>query len=139
MPNPLVVFAAGLFALDALTSTPRRRRPLPRVSKPKKHTPKKRASEKKTEPDWHHFERTTCDALGAIHVGGPGRSDCVGPGFSAEVKHHKRRVGTQVVEKAHERGDAVVVSSSGFTSPAVRRAAELGVLLQHRFPRVSGR
>jgi hypothetical protein len=138
MPHPLVVLA-GLLAFDALASMPRRRPSYPRVS-----MPKKRASKKQGEPDWHHFERTTCDALGERHVGGPGREDCEGGRFLTEVKHHTRPVGSAVVERIYDRSITVgkrgrVVSSSGFTSPAVRRAAELGVLLQHRFPRVSGR
>lgn len=147
MANPLLVLAAGLFALDALTPAARRRAAgprasFPRVSRPAKPRAKKRAS--KEEPGWQHFERTTCEALGEHHLGGPGRPDCEGGRFVTEVKNHRRPVGAAVVERIYDRGIDVgkrarLVSSSGFTSPAVERAAELGVLLQHRFPRVGGR
>lgn len=84
---------------------------------------------------WKRDERRACELLGADHVGGSGRPDCVGPDFIAEVKaYNGRRVDRGTLRRTHKKrwaaGERIkFVSTSGYTDGAVEYAALEGIEL----------
>ncbi|MCA9635211.1 MAG: hypothetical protein KC420_04170 [Myxococcales bacterium] len=82
---------------------------------------------------WKKEERRACKLLGADHVGGSGRPDCVGSDFIAEVKaYNGRRVDRGTLRRTRNKHWAAgeqlkFVSTSGYTDGAVEYAAVEGI------------
>lgn len=88
-----------------------------------------------SKPAWLAVEEAACALHGQRHVGGSGKPDCVGRGFTTEVKHRKRPIGSTAVWKEYGRSletglRARIDSTSGFTAPARELARDLGVVLR---------
>ncbi len=94
------------------------------------------------EPPWRAAERQAAlylQSVGATEVtvtrnGADGGIDVFATGIAAQVKHAQRPVGRPVVQQivgasAPERLVPCVFSSSGYTAPAIRAAAETGTAL----------
>ncbi len=84
---------------------------------------------------WKQDESRACELLGANHVGGSGRPDCIGENFIAEVKSYNgRRVHKGTLQRTHRKHWAArvqfkFVSVSGFTVGAIEYASREGIEL----------
>lgn len=84
---------------------------------------------------WQRDEIDACARLGADHVGGPGKPDCVGDDYIVEVKSYNGRpihkgVIRRTLEKRWADGRSLkIVSVSGYTAGAIELAAHEGIEL----------
>lgn len=83
------------------------------------------------------YEKTQTRKHRGRHQGGPGQPDYTRGHIKGEVKNWKRPVHKGVVEAAKKKGVQEIVSSSGFSAPAIEEAKKAGITLIYRGRRLT--
>ncbi|MBI2913469.1 MAG: hypothetical protein HYY03_06075 [Chloroflexi bacterium] len=92
---------------------------------------------KKPQQRAARYERDQARRRGGKPLGGSGRPDYIRPPILGEVKNWKRPVHSGVVTKANIQGVKEIVSSSGFSQPAIALAKAQGITLIYRGRRLT--
>ncbi len=92
---------------------------------------------KKPQQRGARYERRQAHKRGGKPVGGPGAPDYIRGATKGEVKNWNRPVHSGVVEKARLDGVKEIVSSSGFSQPAIALAKAQGITLIYRGRRLT--